>query len=410
MTDIAIGVNQDSINSASSNIYAKVHSKFFTGSSKLSYLGTSWDVQWDIQTPPSFNLSRKNLEANLNVFNAYIARSVENYNSINSIKIDIATARNLALNSANNFIIIVEKTVINLSGGGKSLNETISASVMCTVSSDNNGNICFIANDITMTSTDPIFQWFLDKKIKSEVLVSVQNLLLGLKIPPIQFSSLKFGNNTAGIINNCIVNVASLGTGSIATLPDSFSAPNGFSLNISDKVVQSFVSNWWVSLPKELRPDKDVQIHVNNYNFALSNNSAIINISLNGDVYVSMGALGEAHWTISISPINILANLSINGSNLNLNVTNVSNPSVNTSPANFGAGIISIGLPVDAIVNSAVQSQIGSTIRSALNATIYTIPIFQESVQGFNFTITPTNLSVTTSPEAVVVSGNLSIN
>jgi hypothetical protein len=280
--------------------------------------------------------------------------------------------------------------------------------IECQISVNGSGVVSFSANDVKTFSTDRLLQIILSTQ-KPQILSAIQNILDCVQIPVGPIEGISFSSYKATVSYWTLLVGAGL-PGTELSLPDPSPFSGGFGVVMSKNLLAQFVNNnWWANQPRSYRPNKDCTIDVNGYQFDLTTEMSIT-LDFSGDIELDEG-VGTARWSIDISPVTAVLDLSVQDKKIHISAGGVTKPHVSTHAKNFLAKVTSIAFNVGKAVDGAISNGVQSRIQGQLDRDIFTVPVIPEQIGGYSFTITPTDLDIEIKDSGyIMVSGEINVS
>ena len=414
--DVAIGLNEDGMNSLSQQVYQRIYPNVFRGTTSAG--GNT--VSYDIKTPPKFNLLTTS-EAQ-DALKQYLAQHTGNLTPdeqqfVNDMSQQVPT-----------FILDFGEIDATLdSGGGNTTSIPFTATAYCHALVNNSTlTLTPFHIDAKATSGGGAANLLLNIMIHQLMSVS-QQLVQSITIPPITISGVALEPPIVGIEGNQIVVVTNVqGKGSPA-FPSGQSWPNDpfFSLLSQDLLQAAAAANPQAPMTggdssvKGAGPFKFGAEY--GYNFTMVNPRVAINGtgldiafdlsgSISAGVYI-FGHIGLCYGGSATPTPTAHCSLSVQGNSLEIVANNISAFTIFVTPCgDVPSQVLSwmtefIVAGIVASLTPAVSAFLHDIHISSLQIPAYTLPI-----DGQNLTMNPVNLSVIGVPGYIGLVGGLQLS
>ncbi|VVB70690.1 Uncharacterised protein [uncultured archaeon] len=422
--DLALGIDQNTLNKAISAIYSKTHNNIFMGSFGIDVHGITAAITWDISKPPMLDL---NYSARADAVLPEIFGKLQIFKDISKESIVKTTA---SLKAATFSMIIPAITLtLKLPVGQPSV--TFSANVLCQAQINQNGQIELAAIHLDLDTSKSKLD-FLDQIINSlsdPVLHAANNALKGIHIPTINAEGITLGYPVAVVSGGrliVLVNLASKGSPS----PTTASWPNEAVFCLASKeLINEVVRNNYNmgKIPHQVsdRGSKDLGITTAYYNAALQVGAPnigmagadfLISLGLGGNVAAGfktiLGNFGLNYMAvIDPNPLSCKVRLSVDSSRqLVVSIPSIPSAKVLLKPqGNVAETILSTLNAVQANIMSLILSTLLPRIIQSINVPVVKIPSIPVDIGNIHVKIQANNLRVGSFNGMALVAGNLEV-
>lgn len=422
--DVAVGLDQPTMNAAAAVVYQKLYPNIFTGSQQVEQSGIQLQVGWDVKAPPTFNLAPP--QDGQAILEAHLADWAEATSDMRSR----ATEALSAAFSTSTFEMLFSNVALSVSGGGTSGTDQVSLTVYVQANSAD-GKMSLIPLKAVGTTQNPADQWVLNNVILPQAMKMAGTLLSGVTLPPLQFSGISLTAPTMAVQQNHVVALANLAGSSAPTPPSDVTWPQSsfFGLLSDNARYQVAVANT-KNFSQHFNQSGEVGSSIGGAGYSADlymYNLSIGMIPGNPTAYTfSVKASGnvQAHIKVACTKIGINYNLSTNTDpsgtiQLSIQNGNVVGATV-TGLGNFVFILEPSGNPLEWIL-SAITDPIMQAVVAAFSPLItnamkgisfqaWTIPSIPINIGNFNFTVTPQNLSLGNYQSLMAITGSAAIS
>ncbi len=193
--DMAMGINlQDTLNKTISTVYSSNHRSYFMGSYSIGLGGKKAEIKWDISKPPLLELKSVQELKPSEMAESIIPEMLKSLPMFNDIRSIISKQVIDSINAATFRMMLPELTLtVSLPIGQRSA--TFSSNVLCTVPINPNGQIglAAIRLDIDPSVRKLDFLGPIINSLSGPILQAVNNVLGGIRIPPVSVKGIALG-------------------------------------------------------------------------------------------------------------------------------------------------------------------------------------------------------------------------
>jgi len=414
--DVATSIDQNSMNAASTNVYQHIYPGFFKGSTSID--GST--ISWDVQAPPAFDLTnisdtRKKVTDHLRRHKFQAPGDLDHDDIVDFFQQSV---------EPSSFKLNLPKVALTNEGTPAEAAFVVD----CTINTAG-GVLTLQAMKASFTTPDPSgWTKLIIQGILSEIMTIANNMLSGIDIPKISFEGISLTAPTVSVQANRVVvffNLAGKPQPDIVNL----SWPNDpFFLYLSDEAKNAIGAAATKNLSKTMNKSGSVGTSIGGASYHASAKISDINVSSAGSGTPTYnfssnvsGGVG-AKVTFLCIPIGVDYNLYAKPNptgtiNIGLNGTTISATTESVSP--FVIVIDPTGSILEKILSaitdpilqaiSAVFSPIISTFLRGITFDLGALPVIPISVSGYSITLSPSNMSLTSSNGYLAAVGELTI-
>ncbi len=422
--DMALGIDQNTLNKAINAMYSSAHKNIFMGSYSIEIFGLKAAIDWDISKTPTLDL---NPSAKAEAVIPEILTKLPIFKDIsrNSIEQTAASMTNAT------FSMIFPAITLTLSLPVARQSATFSANVLCQAQIDPNGQIELAAIHLDL-ETNEIKLEFLDQIINSlsdPILHVANNALKGILIPSVSVEGITLSHPVAIVSGGrliILVNQASKGS----PAPTAGPWPNEavFSLASKELINEAVRNSYYTGkIPHSVASggSKDLSITTAYYNAALQvglpdvrmdGADFLITLPLGGNVDAGfttfLGRFGLNYKVIiQPNPLPCEVGLSVNSAQqLIVNIPSVPNPTVLLQPqGNVAESVLSTLNVVQANIISLILSSLIPQVISSISVPVVSIPRIPVDFGDVHMKIQASNLHVGNFNEMALIAGNLEV-
>ncbi|TCJ13567.1 hypothetical protein EPD60_12275 [Flaviaesturariibacter flavus] len=417
--DIAIGVQQQQLNTCSQQLYSRVPGLFQGQGSNPKFPGIT--MTWSASAAPTFNLSPSAATVKC-LHDAARGQLTDAHH-------DVLTTELVA--SALNNMPAFEFTFSNLhvvlqQPGGEQTTLDIPATIACLLQVSG-GDLQFVANSVTIPQqSDPTQDFFVQYLVKPQLLETVKQTLAGLKVPAPQMPGIQLTPITATIQNGYVLGLANLGWKGPASF-DGLDWPGGGFFAVMSQDAMQAVTNAAIGTTRNIPGGGDVGTDVGGADYSYSINIRNPTIAFSGpNIEIHFGIDGNVSAHVKVLFVKIGVNYDVlggpapiaytalgpaSGSNMNIVARSLNAFTFLLKPSGSVLDKIlsAITWPITQAI-TAVVAPIVTTSLHNINFTSYRLPDYSVSIQGHTLQFTPQVERVDTVPGRVRITGNLQVS
>lgn len=419
--DVALGVNQAELNTASQSFYTALYPTLFSGTTQATYGGESFTVSYDVKAAPVFDLSAP---ADGTALAEHLRRSMVGKPGDPG---EIESALSSLADAVPSFSIAFPTTELTLTGSSTtSLDLALTASCAIRLSGS---TLTFSPVQVTApTQSDPVTDWLVQNVVVPQILTLLQTLMSGITIPPIAVSGIALSIPSFGIVDRAVIACANVGGGTPPP-PDGTTAwpESPFFAMLGPNVIQALVAQEMASASNRFSNsgsggdswagyDWSYGLQLANPQIGIQDDGSItMTFGLSGGVsgsveviYVSLGLDFDANATPDPG---VTAGLQVNGSQIDIVTEQVSPFVIIVTPGGSVPDWV-LGWLVSAIVTGVTASvtPLITQFLGGIRIDSLQVPTYSISVEGTQLTLVPTGLQVGGSAGYLTLAGNLAVD
>jgi hypothetical protein len=388
--DLAVGMSGDQMNAAAATVYQTLRGKnqVFTGSLPGNYQGEPYTIDYDVQAPPAFDLGTATPQA---------------------------------------FALTLPKVALTLTHKETKAQLTLAFTVACQVLNQA-GKVSFVPQSVsTPEQPDPVNDWLVQHVVVPAIKTMMTTLLAGVQIPSIQVAGINLTPASVGIVRGYViaaVNVAKDGAGPPPPPDSSFAWPaTPFFALLGNGLVQQLAAIAASSSANQFsgHPSSGDHWagHELDYSFTLANPRAQIQGTGLKFQFGMSGSIDAIIWFIQIrtdyafngtaSPDpGVSTDITVENNQLVVKAKTVDDFTMQVTPANAGAWLLVIFMPLISIMVLAIPAMVKSFMQG-LQLGSYQIPTYSLVVGSTTLTLTPTDLSVSNVGGMIALTGSAQV-
>ncbi|MDD4162070.1 MAG: hypothetical protein PHW87_06260 [Methanothrix sp.] len=422
--DMALGIDQDTLNRAIKAMYPSAHNRIFMGSYSIEIHGIKAAIKWDISKAPMLDL---NPSVRAEAVIPEILAKLQTHKNISKSNIKLAVS---SMTNAT-FSMIFPSIVLTLSLPVAQQSATFSANVLCQARINPNGQIELAAVHLDLDTLTNKLE-FLDLIINSlsaPLIHVANNVLKGIRIPSVTVEGITLSTPAAAVSGGrliILVNLASKGSPAPVRGP----WPNGavFSLASKELINEAVRNSYYMGkIPHEISysGSQDMGITTAYYratiqvglpDVGMDGADFVITLRLGGNVDAGfttfLGRLGLNYKAvIQPNPIACKVVLSVNSSQqLMANIPSMPRATVFLQPqGNVGEEVLSTLNVVQANIVSLILSSLIPQIIRSISVPVATIPSIPVDFGDVHVKIRASNLHVGNFSGMALIAGNLEV-
>lgn len=419
--DLAIGVSANSMNISSKSFYKAFYEKLFKG----KYEKYGFIIEYNIKSAPRFDLqqAKKSLKILKQSEIRSLASSIQNLTEENLSEFFTAASKML-------FKIDLDSVDLTLSkkNGWHQLVQ-FGAEFATAVQIKENKLFFEILDGLAKNVTPSDWTGMVNIKIIPDLINMLNNMLVGIDIPPLEFKGVVLSEPIAVIQSDYIIALANLQNRGVPA-PPSVNTKWPASANIfvlaSDRIREicantliktfdlSFKKEWMGGVPHIAEVDYSIKGLAENPTLKTSGNDFNFSAKITGSAKAGFTLLIPWHLVYSLyGKPNPTANFSLQISKSNLNIiVNKVNPFVilaAPNPKDWAWLADLILTPILNVLTITIVPILTTLIRNIKISNILTVPSFKINVLDKQLILSPYKLSITRFKGMMEISGDLKI-
>jgi hypothetical protein len=421
--DVAIGINQAQLNSASQAVYSALYPNVFKGSASGQFAGETYTVDYDVKAAPAFDLSvPTDREALMAWGRGQLAAGGH----------DLAAFEPLLPTLAANvpgFAVNFAQVDLNLvpSSGGSAIPLVLGLTALCHVEVSGS-TVSFAPYQVTAQATgNPETQALVQALVVPQIMAMAQSLLSGLTIPPLSVAGVSLSPPSIGIVNGSVIAAAAVNAATPPPPDGSTAWPSTpFFALLSANAIQALAVQEMSSISNHYSDSGSGGGCVAGYDWSYGLSLANPQIGVQGDGSVAMGfsLAGSVSGSVHVGPLSIGLDFNANGEpdpSLTATIQQVGSAidivtqSVNpfTIVVTPGGSVPDwvLGWIISAIIDAVVSSvtPLITTFLNGINIASIQIPTYSFSVDGTALSFTPQNLQIGDWAGNLSITGSLAV-
>jgi hypothetical protein len=427
--DFAIGLTANGLDAVSVSLYQQVP-QLFKGTEQASVAGIEYTVDWNVETPATFDLSdavgaQTALRAHMETAEPPAGVAATGAPAPSAALLDLAAANAAA------FAFTYQTVGLALSAPGVSpavLTITLTATAHMAVSGTEQTMV--IDGMTTPPQSDPVQNWIVQNVVLPRMLASSQQIFGGVTIPAITLPGLTLGSPVPFVQDNTLIAVANLATEPQPDVPAAGTVDwpgSDFFTLISQNAFQALTSNYIATSQSTMSDSGSNGNHWGGDDWSYSLGIGSPRVTLNTDASITLGAAVQGSVAASIYvlyvPIGVgftaytepalsaQLSVSVEGSSLVVRTTSVAPFVLLVAPSGSVPEEI-VGGMLEPIVFAVVAafSPFVNAFLGGIEFASFDIPSYTVSVGGVTITMAPTNLTVFTVDGMLALAGGTAIS
>lgn len=427
--DFAIGLTGNGLDAVSSSLYQQVP-QLFTGTQQASISGIEYTVDWNVESPATFDLSdpagaQTALRAHMETAEPPAGVAATSTPAPSAALLDLAAANAAA------FAFTYPSVGLALSAPGVSpANLTIALTATAHIAVSGTQQTMVIDGMTTPQQSDPVQNWAVQNIVLPQMLASSQQIFGGVTIPATTLPGLALGSPVPFVQNNALIAVANLATEPQPDVPAAGAVDwpgSDFFTLISQNAFQALTANYIATSQSGMSDSGSNGNHWGGDDWSYSLGIGSPRVTLNADASITLGAAVQGSVAASIYvlyvPIGVgftaytepalSAQLSVGveGSSLVVKTGSVAPFVLVVAPSGSVPEEIA-GWMLEPIVSAVVAafSPFVSSFLGGIQFASFDIPSYPVSVSGVTITMAPTNLTVSTVDGMLALVGGIEIS
>ena len=428
--DFAIGLTANGLDAVSASLYQQTP-QLFEGTQQASVFGIEYTIDWNVETPATFDLSdpvgaQAALRAHLET-----AEPPADVVAATSTPAPAAALLDLAAANAAAFAFTYQSVGLTLSAPGVSPAVlTIALTATAHIAVCGTQQTMVIDGMTTPQQSDPVQDWIVQNIVLPRMLASSQQIFGGVTIPGITLPGLTLGSPVPFVQNNTLIAVANLATEPLPDVPASGAVDwpgSDFFTLISQNAFQALTANYIATSRSTMRDSGSNGNHWGGDDWSYSLGIGSPRVTLNSDASITLGAAVQGSVAASIYVVYVPIGVGFTAyttpalsAQLSVTVEGSSLVAKTTSVAPFVLVVAPSGSVPEKIVGGMLEpivfavvaafSPFVSSFLHGIEFASFDIPTYTVSVGGVTITMAPTNLTVSSVDGMLALAGGIAIS